>query len=296
MAIAVIPLLSLLLPLAAVVVGGETTCPTPMRVSEKLAQMGVISATPSVEASHAAFLSRNAQGLLVTLRTTEHTVLAERQFSAQASCEDLAAAAAVVIASWEGELGSEGSLGLQVPLALSKPTESSAWKWDLGVAAQLGYAASSISPGAWFESSVGSNEGPLRIVVSAFWQGNHELSLGKGDALWRRTGFAVGPRFEIQRGRLLWAVEILTYGAYLQMQGRNQPQNATDAIIDAGGLADLRLGMRLGKVVPWLSLGASYSPFKRQVVIEPATIKDLPVLQLSAMAGFSWRFGDLSAN
>lgn len=299
MAIAVIPLLSLLFPLAAVVVGGETTCPTPARVNEKLAQMGVSPGALLSESSREAFLSRNAQGLLVTLRSKDHEVFAEHQFSAQASCEDLAAAAAVVIASWEGELGSVGSLGLQVPTPVVSPPvpkESRSLNWDLGLAVQLGFAASSVAPGAWLETSVGRKERFLRMVLSGFWHGYHELSLGKGEALWRRTGLGVGPRFETQKGRLLGAVDVLAYAAFLQMKGRDQPQNASDTRVDAGLMSNLRVGLRFGNLAPWVSLGAVFSPFKRQLVIEPATSHDLPVLQLCAMAGFSWRFGDFSAH
>lgn len=229
---AAIALLSLLFPLSAVVVG-KTTCPTPTQVNEKLARLGVSPATPLGQETHEAVLSRNAQGLLLTLRFTNQTALAERQFSAQASCEDLAAAAAVVIATW--------------------------WNWDIGIAIQLGRAASSMSPGAWIEASAGRQERLIRMVLSGFWQGDHELSLGRGEALWRRTGAALGPRLEMQKGSLLSSVEVLAYAAYLQLGGRNQPQNASDASVDAGGMFDLRVGFRFGKVVPWLSLGASYS-------------------------------------
>lgn len=298
MAIVVVPLLSLLLPVAAVVVGGEATCPTPARVNEKLAQMGIGTAAPLSETSRQAVLSRNAQGLLVTLRSQEHTVLAERQFSAQASCEDLAAAAAVVIASWEAELGSEGSLGLQVRPSIPPPlpTVSHVWTWDVGLAAQVGFAASSVAPGAWLEASLGRTSRPWRMVLSGFRQDPLALSLGKGEALWSRTGVSVGPRFEVQRRRLMWAVDLLAYAAYLKMQGRAQPQNFTDATFDAGATAQLRLGPRFGNLVPWVSVGASYSPFERQLVIEPTTSKNLPVLQLFATVGFSWRFGDFSAH
>lgn len=296
--------LCLLMPVATVVVGGETTCPTPARVAEKLRAMseGEGRAALSPAPGRTAVLSRNKAGLVVTLRSADDDVLAQRQFEARASCEDLAAAAAVVVASWEGELRSEGIEGISsfalkdAPVLPPSPRPAGRLTVDVGAAVELNRAGSSSAPGAWALASVGRRDRPLRLAVALFSQAQHALALGTGEARWRRTGLAIGPRLESQRGRAWAAVEVSAYAGYLQLEGQGQGQNQRDVAWDAGAMSALRLGWRWKHASPWLSFGGSISPITRVVVVEPATESRLPAFALSLMAGFSWRFDNSSSD
>lgn len=87
-----------LLIVGAVTVEGDTTCPSATRVSEVLATL--LTTVDSREAHHAR-LREHPDGIEVELRSGLGRPLAQRTFSRDASCEELASAIAVVIATWE---------------------------------------------------------------------------------------------------------------------------------------------------------------------------------------------------
>src|SRR6478736_5592729 len=98
----------LVLAVASVVVTveGDTTCPTPARVSEVLVPL--LADTAPLDEPHRAVLAKHSDGIDVELRTGHGRSLGKRTFeSTPASCEELASAIAVTIATWEAGLGGD---------------------------------------------------------------------------------------------------------------------------------------------------------------------------------------------
>ncbi|MDX2019610.1 MAG: hypothetical protein SF187_05165 [Deltaproteobacteria bacterium] len=275
--------------LAAVTVEGSTVCPPPEAVQGLVAAMLDGQPVPSTGARRAS-LSQNNRGLLVTLRGADGAVLAEKQFLASAGCDDLASAAAVVIATWLGELAGETDLTLQAlprepapPVAVVRP-----WEWRLSAAAALTRAGSSLAPGLWIDASAGRGA-LLQGVAAAFVEGAHEQTLGIGQAGWQRTGLGAGPRLLWQAHHLWVGGDVLGHVAWLRLRGEGQPQNVKDQAFDMGVTAALRVGWQMGSWSPFLSFLGGRSLVSRTLAVEPAGEAHMPATLLALMAGFSWR-------
>jgi len=80
-------------------VAGTTTCPEPAEVGRHLERL-LPPAEPGVEPDRAHLEAKDGE-LHVRLETREGTLIAERSFSLDHPCEDLARAAAITIAVWE---------------------------------------------------------------------------------------------------------------------------------------------------------------------------------------------------
>ena len=89
-----------LLLAGAVEVESPSACPSAHAVAERLAVL--LPATKDVP--DRARLSRTGDKLSLELRRADGTAIAWRRLDARASCEDLAEAAAVMIATWETDL------------------------------------------------------------------------------------------------------------------------------------------------------------------------------------------------
>ena len=91
---------------AAVDVVGDGTCPTAADVTRRLTEMAPATPGAAGAARHRARLSRRENAVRVELLGAQDEPIAERDLAVDASCDDLAAAIAVVITAWETELES----------------------------------------------------------------------------------------------------------------------------------------------------------------------------------------------
>ena len=94
-------LLVLLLAHPMVTVSGTATCPDPAEVAERLRRLLPDAAEGT--SPDRAVLSTEGETIRIELRRDDGGLLGERHLSASASCRDLAAAVAAVIAAWEAE-------------------------------------------------------------------------------------------------------------------------------------------------------------------------------------------------
>jgi hypothetical protein len=99
---------------AGVRVTGDGGCPAPVEVERRLAALGVGPAGEG-EAPHQARLSTVAGRARVELLREDGTPIAARDLPADGSCEDLAGALAVVVATWEAELDPRTGAGVELP-------------------------------------------------------------------------------------------------------------------------------------------------------------------------------------
>jgi hypothetical protein len=262
---------------------GASACPSPADVSDRLKPLlppGQPAGPP-----HRARLARDGRELRLELRDAQGGVLARRRFTA-APCADLAAAAAVVIATWEVELRGRGALGLwlePVPApsagppavrAPSVPAPRSALELTLGAAA-LGGAGSvgGIVPGALIEARAGRPPSAAGIWAALAVEGDRTLALAGGTADWQRVVAAAGPRgrWPLGAGRLALEVDAGLLAALLLVRGSAFPRNHDAATFDPGGSASVRLVARAGVVRPWVGAVAWLWPMIHEVAVTGGT-------------------------
>lgn len=112
-----------------VAVSGSCRCPTPADVQAQIAALPGRGPAPTAAERHDALLTCSADGIVdVVLRRANGDRIADRALAAQGSCGDLAAAIAVIIGAWEGDLDPRVStaVSLPTPAASAPPAASSA--------------------------------------------------------------------------------------------------------------------------------------------------------------------------
>jgi hypothetical protein len=79
-------------------IASDTACPAPDAIGRGLAEILGLSATEHLK--EAARLAHGDAGLVVTLRDPDGRVLGERALPLEGTCDELARAATVVLATW----------------------------------------------------------------------------------------------------------------------------------------------------------------------------------------------------
>jgi hypothetical protein len=187
-------LVSLALALiASVEVGGPAACPAPKEVELALATMladgGSGRATISEEGPSA---------VAIDLLGPDGDLLGRRRLERNAPCEDLARAAAVMIASWVEELPSEaflpraGAVASEPGAARGLGQDGTGQDIRLGIAIS-GSVGSGVAPGAAAELWYGA----LRLGLFGALERTGEL--GPGQYAFFRTGATLGGQLALTR-------------------------------------------------------------------------------------------------
>lgn len=301
-----------LLVVVAVDVVGQSTCPAPADVTAALARLSAAaSGGPAGDGPALIAEVRRPEGtgagLSVALRTQDGALLAERVIAASGSCDDLAAAAAVVIAAWQR--GLRPDLGPDLPRSppativttpgakpaaptVAAPAARSQWPMELGVAALAVAAARDVSPGVQVDASIGSfgwGVGP-RLVGAI--ESPHELALGPvpGKTMWSRSTLAVGLRKRSVVGAFAVDAHAHVKGAYVRARGSGFDENYTRTGTDVGGGVGVQIGWPQRWFAPFLGLGATVWAGRKTVeVIEFGTMTQaaLPRFDVSLALGVS---------
>lgn len=252
-----VPVALLLLALDVV---GDSPCPTAREVAARLQPL--LPAGASAETAHRVTIARGEAAVVIELRDGEGMVLASRRLAANASCADLAAAAAVVIATWEVELRGQGALNLVLPAAPEPPT-GPALSVALGVFASR--AGSSLGPAAEIELAVGPRAARWQAFAALGGVGDHRVPLGQGAARWQRTSLAVGGRITAAGENLFAGAGLTGLVSLLRLAGEDFPTNRSDGAADLGVGAQLRFGFKYGGVSAWLGGTLDFWPVEREL-------------------------------
>ena len=102
--------------------GGDSTCPTPAEVRDRLAQLSGSTTGHPASDRHRAYLS-SADGMVhVELLGPDGRLLAERTLNRTGSCADVAEAVAVVLSTWEAEFNPNVATSVRLPPVTPCPT------------------------------------------------------------------------------------------------------------------------------------------------------------------------------
>jgi hypothetical protein len=248
-----LPAISGVLILSALPVQVESqSCPSGLEVEQALASM--LPSLPDPTRRDVARITRVDRGLHIELVNPEAAVVAERLLDVEGSCAELAAMAAVVIATWESDVHPEfaGSHTEPIP-ATSKtedgafailppthpPTQSSLAYYDvaLGPSLSLGnsLAAGGTISGTWIRRGTG-----LGLRAFAAGEATRTIDLDHGQARWRRWLGSLESDWRLARGRAALDVHAGLAFSWLSATGVNFPQNQSPSSYSPG----VTLGIR----------------------------------------------------
>ena len=177
----------------AVRVDGTTTCPTPEHVTARLAQL-VTAGTDSAVPDHA-LLSERGDHIEVELESGAGRLLGRRQFSRQPSCDELASAIAVAIATWEADLTGGAPEVAMAPPSL-EPTRS-ALTFAIGAGPLATATSAGWAIGGAAQLLVGSTATRWSARITAFTTTAYADMLAPGEVSWVRHGIGAGARYRV---------------------------------------------------------------------------------------------------
>jgi hypothetical protein len=205
--------------------------------------------------------------LLIDLRPEQADLGVQRSLIVSGTCEERARSVAVVIATWwpvEPARSTEVAFG-------SGPAGDTVGKGgqrlELGAVGFASVVSEGVAPGLGLEAQwlPWSRTHGLRLALSG--TGSHGGALGQGQAHWQRAGAEAG--FAYARGALSLDAGGVAGVVRVQCSGFAGTQSSTGMAF--GATAGGRVGWRLGRHMPYVSLRALFWPqAQRMVVFDPA--------------------------
>ena len=232
-----------------VVVHGDATCPS--------ADM-VLAALPAARPDDALSGQKVAVEIAddrLTLSLGE-TPGVRREIPADADCSVRAESVAVVLAAWSGELGARPTDSPVLTLASPAPVLAPAKKPRPLIELEGGAFYSPLwghSPGAWLGIARTPRDGGVGMRLLGAYQSARDVALEGGTNQVMR--FLVGAALTYQREwwHVFAAGDAGLVGTLTRAQGSGYDSNQTGSIVNFGGVAELRGGVRLGRARLWLN-------------------------------------------
>jgi hypothetical protein len=301
--IAVALAVALALAPGGIAIVGDATCPTPAEVAAQVAALGPATdaTAPDGDAPTAkAIVARTERTLRLELVGPNSNALATRELPAEGSCEDLASAAAIVVAAWRADL--DPDLAPQVTLPASPTTPPIAIVRDAPPATRaptpfllgLGLIASetggALAPGAMLVGALGLGWRGLALDASVSGTTSHSADVGalSGAASWTRATFAIGPSLQLGGSGVRGDVHLQALGALLHVRGVGVPNAASDTTTEVGISAGGRVELVSGTTGVWLGLDAFGWPGDQRLSIANTNdSSQLPRLEVVGSVGIS---------
>jgi hypothetical protein len=286
---------------------GDATCPTPAEVS---ARLGALTAAPDncerLEAPVAAkvIVSDSDHSMRLELIGPNASSLATRELTAEGSCSDLAAAAAVVVAAWLADLNPDLTPSVKLPASAppsvpppviavtpSPPPAANPRPFAVGLGLIASETGGAVAPGGMLEGALGLNAHGLGLDASLSGTTSRSAAVGTlpGAASWTRATLAMGPALRFGHAAVRGDVHLQALAALLHVRGVGVPNAASDTTAQLGVGAGVRLDVVTGTSAVWLGLDALGWPGDQRLLIENVANADaeLPRLELVASVGIS---------
>jgi hypothetical protein len=234
--------------LLAVDVAGTTECPPPGDVAAELDAL-----TPSPTGAGVALLSSELGGLRVRLVRDGGALVGERLLPSGYGCRELARAAALVLASWQGALVRTPILVPPVATLRERgevdAKSRAVWQVRAGLFAD---APADVTPGAWAELAVAREPSGLGLALSAAASGFHSETAGAGQIRWMRLPLMLMARQRVaSAGPFSLEAGAGAAGALLLLRGSGFEVNYSSVKVDFGPAASLRLARRWDRLAAW---------------------------------------------
>jgi hypothetical protein len=284
-------------------VTGDSTCPEPEAVARRLAELAPTDAPAAPDAAAGrVILTYNAQSLRLVLLGPNSNELAVRELASEGTCDDLATAAAVVVAAWKADLDTGLLPGVSLPprppppappptIARPAPVAPPAarpLRLELGLGFVVSDVDGTVAPGAMLIGSFG--RGALGLDASLDGTTSRNASVGElpGAASFTRVTLAVGPAWQPRRGALRADLHLEGLLAVLHVRGNGVPNAASDTTLQLGGAAGGRVALVAGTSAVWLGADVRGWPgTQRLLITNDANQGRLARLELLASLGLS---------
>lgn len=270
--------------LTAVEVSGTSTCPAPSDVEARLEQqLGASLSGANLRAT----LNATGQGLAVELRTVDGAVIAERLLAGPAQCEELAAAASVMLASWARDFERQSTPELPARDLPAVPLEERetlplrdevlpAYRYDLSAGLSASLARGGVAAGGLLTLGMTARTSRVGGQLSIAALGARTASQG---TTWERFAVALGPHYRFTPASLSIDVHAEGLAALLSVVSASAEDSALT--FDPGIGAGVRV---LGNSGLWAGLrGALW--FTPRPLPDGGT---LPNAELLLSAGLQW--------
>lgn len=190
-----------LAPLAlAVQVQGATTCPLPSDVEARLAELLPGSTEGAPTETDVAELIAEDDALVLSLRSADGAAVSLRRFPRTHACDELAAAAAVAIATWQSDV--HPAYAAPGPVRISRAAEPRTPRLEprrfpsMRAGVQGGGltsgSAGGLAAAVVAHASLQRPAWPFGVRLSGSWQGARSREVGAGEAAWRRLALGLG--------------------------------------------------------------------------------------------------------
>jgi hypothetical protein len=295
-------------------VAGGDLCPEAADVARHLAELLSSSGEDNApnQPRDRASLSRVDGKLHIELSRRDGAPIAERDLGATGSCQDLAAAVAVIIATWEAELNPQGAPGLELPAAgppTPTPPPRPIGATKLATAAEplpplpgprpsfalrIGLLASvaggNVAPGGKIEASMAAPGGRLGVSLGVAGATARSQSVGPapGAARWTRMALSAGPQYRFGDPSVMLDVHLDGLIAMLQVQGTGVAAGTSDISPQFGGGAGVRAARSWGNAAPWVGVDLLLWPMHEYLVISGLREQgEIPRLEIQVAFGLS---------
>ena len=297
-------LLALWLAQPALEVGGDSACPAPAEVRERLAEIANVGAATSQSDRHRANLSSVGGNVHVELLGADGRLLAERTLDQTGSCADVSEAVAVVLSTWEAEFNPHVATSVVLPppvapareaplpavVAKARAPEAPPLRFDVGLALLGSIAGGEVVPGAKLEGSLFPTSGSLGLGAALSASSTHSQSVDSspGDVHWMRVALTVGPNYRLGQGATMLDLYAGGALAILHLEGVGIPSSAADTSAQLGLGAGLRGLWAWNNAAAWLGLDALAFPGRDSLEIGGVgDVGQLPRLEVQIASGVS---------
>ncbi|HEX4406095.1 MAG TPA: hypothetical protein VH560_14755 [Polyangia bacterium] len=272
--------LAVLVALGGVEIVGDATCPAPAEVAAQVATLGPAPVGDAPTAK--VIVARTERALRLELVGPNSNALATRTLPAEGTCEDLAAAAAIVVAAWRADL--DPNLTPQVRLlANATPIEATptvvraapprhdvprSFEVDLGVIASD--VAGKLVPGIMLLGTMDLGAIGLAIDsgLSATTSRTEDVGGIPDGVSWTRTTFEIGPALHLGYARLRGDIHLQALAALVHVRGGAGVPNATsDTTLELGVGAGARVALAGKTSTIWVGVDALKWPGDQELTI-----------------------------
>jgi hypothetical protein len=290
-------------------------CPAPVDVAARVRT--ILHLSPEQQLSEGFAVERHEAGLYVALRGADSSLIGERTLPTAGSCDELAQAAAVVLAAWLSDVhpdfaGALPAPAVQVPEApsntqpgapppaaakaapppssppLPPPAAAPTVRRRLHVVAGLGgdLTNGELSPALLLGASFGAEVSGLAVSARALVTLTREQPLEPGLVTWRRWPLGIGPSLRLATSA--WALS-LSAGpamAWLRLGGESYDRVAEANGLVWGGFGEVLVSGRGYLFAPFGALSVQYYPANTTAYVGGSDLSwDLPKLSATVVVG-----------
>jgi hypothetical protein len=288
---------------SGVSVESDSQCPTGAAVRQRLDLTPPASgATLTVRR---AVLDRRTHALRVRLFGSDGRLLAERDLDAGDSCAELAAAAAIIIATWEARLAasavpppaSMAETGVDVPAPIAPlaatRVHSPSVAVELGAALIRVASAGAQTLGGGVAIDAARAGAAIGLQLGLIVTGSRRQAVGDGFALWSRPMFTLGPRLRASRDRYFAELRAGGGAGLFRVHGTGFDIDYAHTGFFSAAYSGARVGAQLGGALVFLGVDGALALGPTRVVgidaSDVAASAEVSRFELMIGAGLAWR-------